>query len=179
MGAVEDIEKLTKALEAEDIRVVTPTVHVQDLKSFHDNLSPAAKALVDKPYRSIVRPEGGELRYFCKVAQHPLKPWYGERLAELFNDMVAAGKAEAFFAVGSLLLTCGEMYDGLLTTRDVGPDEYAAVFLMFFSKDSQKELGEFIGDPSAFVREGEVPSQPHWWALARKKTKQLKFEAKE
>lgn len=164
---MEAIEKLTKLLEEQEVKVAPPALHVNRLDAFYENLSPEAKALVDKPYLKMVRPEGGELRFFTKLAQSPVKDWYPKRLAELFNDMVAAGKVEAFFAVGAFDCPTGELYMGPFMKKDVGPDQYAALFLFFFSKDTNEELGQFLGDSTVFVREGEMPNMPSWMGLGR------------
>lgn len=141
-------------------------VAVDSLPGFAEALTAEARAMVENPRQDLLytidTPDAnGDIvrrvtfpQFFSKIVQHPVKEWYGRKMAVVLNRLVAAGFIDSVFAIGSIPLTVGSsVIPGLI--QGAGPDAYTAVFMFLHTPKSMEELNRFVGD-DCFVLEGHI-----------------------
>ena len=136
--------------------------------AFLAKLSDKAKALIESPVKEV------DTKHFVGYqagALFPIKDWYQEKFAEVFNLMVENGDVYDIVDVVIQRITAG----GRATLEEngkpydlyLGPDKYAVMHVGCHSKLSIAELENKYGLRGHFAKEGLIaPHYPTWFSFA-------------
>ncbi len=154
----EELKEIFEAVEAAEAAAAeSPVLVVEKIEEFRAKLSEKARTLFENPCKTAEIP-GLHFVMIAKVAVWPIKPWYQEQVAKLFNELVEDGMVAAVLGDGCLK-----------NWNDVGmPDEFGSIFVLFHSKKSAHALNREYG-VSCFLEEGDDPTKvaaQHWSDLA-------------
>lgn len=149
-------------LTPERIKEMEDYLHKTDV--FHDNLTDKSKKFIlDRRINPINVPVGLNLINFSIKVQFPVKDWYQIKTAELFNELIENDLLDYFITSEYLILTNGDQSKHGVPGIDFGPDEYAAICFMAYSKHTFLDICKKLHlKPETFYPEGNISHLENW-----------------